>query len=160
MVVDDQSLSEGRGPFGARREREDVARYLEREHDQRLSQYTVLLVKIGDEAHLYSPISFLPLFEAGLALDVRRHDYYGASEDPQDSSLGGARFACPMIFKRPYADATSTGSYLPRVSKASMLGFTRQCFVWCWSLPSLGSDQVTIGYCSRISRLLFSLFIA
>lgn len=81
MVVDDQSLSEARGPARARREREDAARYLEEAHDHRLSQYTVLLVKTGDEAHLHSPISFLPLFEAGLALDVRRDDYYGASQD-------------------------------------------------------------------------------
>ncbi|RMJ06467.1 hypothetical protein CDV36_013948 [Fusarium kuroshium] len=81
MVIDDQSLSEARGPSRARYECEDVAHYLEREHDRSLSQYTVLLVKTEDEAHLHSPISFLPLFEAGLALDVRRHDYYGACQD-------------------------------------------------------------------------------
>lgn len=55
MIVDDQS-----------HEREDVAQYLETEHDRRLSQCTVPLVKTGDEAHLHSPISFLPLFGAGL----------------------------------------------------------------------------------------------
>ncbi|KAM0547787.1 hypothetical protein ACHAPJ_010248 [Fusarium lateritium] len=39
------------------------------------STVTVLLVKSGDESQLSSPISFLPLFDAGLALDVNREDY-------------------------------------------------------------------------------------
>lgn len=81
MVVDDQSASEARGPSRARREGEDATLYLEREHERRLSRYTVLLVKTGDETQLHSPISFLPLYEAGLALDVGRHDYDGASEE-------------------------------------------------------------------------------
>lgn len=41
----------------------------------------MLLVKTGDEAHLHSPINFLPLFDAGLALNVNRVDYHGDVEE-------------------------------------------------------------------------------
>lgn len=36
-----------------------------------------MLVRTGDETSLSSPISFLPLYEAGLALDVDREGYSG-----------------------------------------------------------------------------------
>ncbi|KAH7006822.1 hypothetical protein EDB80DRAFT_751594 [Ilyonectria destructans] len=83
IVIDDQELAgdQEQPAFRARRPHEDLVWYLEECHDWRLSQYTALLVKTGDEASLHSPISFQPLFEAGLALDVNRHDYTGAPEE-------------------------------------------------------------------------------
>jgi hypothetical protein len=40
-------------------------------------------VKTGDDAHLSSPISFSPLFGAGLACDVNRDDYTGGPGDEE-----------------------------------------------------------------------------
>ncbi|KAI6754904.1 hypothetical protein HG530_012656 [Fusarium avenaceum] len=39
------------------------------------SNHTVLLVRTCQDSHLTSPVSFLPLFESGLALGVNRSDY-------------------------------------------------------------------------------------
>ncbi|KAH6965188.1 hypothetical protein EDB82DRAFT_479555 [Fusarium venenatum] len=44
------------------------------------SNDTVLLVRTGKDSHLSSPISFLPLFESGLALNVNRPDYQDEPE--------------------------------------------------------------------------------
>ncbi|KAH6873449.1 hypothetical protein B0T10DRAFT_588840 [Thelonectria olida] len=83
IVIDDQtSAGDQELPtYRARRPHDDLALYLEECCDWSLAQYTVLLVKTGDEAKLHSPISFLPLFEAGLALEVNRGDYTGAPEE-------------------------------------------------------------------------------
>jgi hypothetical protein len=46
----------------------------------RQSNDTVLLVRTGKDSHLSSPISFLPLFESGLAFNVNRPDYQDEPE--------------------------------------------------------------------------------
>ncbi|RKK84028.1 hypothetical protein BFJ69_g2330 [Fusarium oxysporum] len=48
--------------------------YLEGVIEREMAKCTVLLVKTGDEAHLSAPVSFEPLFDAGLALNVNRDD--------------------------------------------------------------------------------------
>ncbi|KAF4458756.1 hypothetical protein FALBO_14499 [Fusarium albosuccineum] len=82
IVVDRQALSECLPPSTV----EQLAHlnrsyYKEAETELTLSRCTVLLVKTGDEAHLHSPISFLPLFDEGLALPVNREDYHGDLEE-------------------------------------------------------------------------------
>jgi hypothetical protein len=46
-------------------------------YSHRISSQTVLLVRTGDKTALSSTISFLPLYAAGLALDVDRKSYSG-----------------------------------------------------------------------------------
>ncbi|UPK97601.1 hypothetical protein LCI18_008536 [Fusarium solani-melongenae] len=76
IFVDGQALAEYPGPFPTRRgEGEYLLDYRQRLLVQMISRVTVLLVKTGDESHLFSSISFLPLFDYGLALDVNRPDY-------------------------------------------------------------------------------------
>lgn len=81
IVVDRGSLEESREPDLIWQDHDSLALYLKDIHNGGLSQCTVLLVKTGDEAHLHSPISFLPLFDAGLALNVNRRDYYDDAEE-------------------------------------------------------------------------------
>lgn len=83
IVIDDEELAVNRDlpARRAKRPHEDAVWYLEESQDRRLSRYTALLVKTGDEASLHSPIDFQPLFEAGLALEVNRDDYTGAPEE-------------------------------------------------------------------------------
>lgn len=45
----------------------------------RLSRFSVLLVKTGDDAHLSEPISFQPLFDKGLVLPPMREDCLAGS---------------------------------------------------------------------------------
>ncbi|KAH6989022.1 hypothetical protein BKA56DRAFT_628958 [Ilyonectria sp. MPI-CAGE-AT-0026] len=54
---------------------------MEMRYQLQLSQCEVLLVKMGDESHLDSRISFQPLFDAGLALDVNRQDHESNTEE-------------------------------------------------------------------------------
>ncbi|KAH8672170.1 hypothetical protein BGZ61DRAFT_458991 [Ilyonectria robusta] len=81
IVVDSQALAEPREPDPIERDHDDPNLYLEGIHNRCLSRCTVLLVKTGGEAHLHSPISFLPLFDAGLALNVNRGDYHNNGEE-------------------------------------------------------------------------------
>ncbi|KAJ3540662.1 hypothetical protein NM208_g4965 [Fusarium decemcellulare] len=81
MVVDSQALAEPKKPDPVKQDHDDPLLYLEGITNRCLSRCTVLLVKTGDEAHLHSPISFLPLFDAGLALNVNRGDYYDNVEE-------------------------------------------------------------------------------
>ncbi|KPM46378.1 hypothetical protein AK830_g9 [Neonectria ditissima] len=81
IVVDSQTRVEPPGPTPVELYGEDRSLYLEFLEARRLSYWTVLLVKTGDETHLHSPISFLPLFDAGLALDVNRGDYHSKGEE-------------------------------------------------------------------------------
>ncbi|KAI6092656.1 hypothetical protein F4821DRAFT_138681 [Hypoxylon rubiginosum] len=48
--------------------------------ERNISQYTVLLVKTGDDTHLSSPICFNPLVESGMTLAVNRADVGGNVE--------------------------------------------------------------------------------
>ncbi|KAL6922620.1 hypothetical protein FSHL1_006584 [Fusarium sambucinum] len=84
MVIDDQAL-QATPPFRLPgRIRPDTFRPRdERVLNHRISYCTVLLIRTGEETHLSSPISFLPLFEAGLALNVDRQDY----EDKLDPTV-------------------------------------------------------------------------
>lgn len=85
LVVDKQSLPETTGiyyePPGL--EGYDRIHKLEHRMEKKFKRCTVLLVKTGDDAHLSSPISFDPLFEAGLALSVNRDDYSGGPQEEE-----------------------------------------------------------------------------
>ncbi|KAF4976144.1 hypothetical protein FZEAL_7163 [Fusarium zealandicum] len=81
MVVDSQALAEPAEPGPARQDHDKWIFYHEGVSERSLARCTVLLVKTGDEAHLDAPISFLPLFDAGLASHVDRQDYSGAFEE-------------------------------------------------------------------------------
>ncbi|CEF76130.1 hypothetical protein FGSG_10665 [Fusarium graminearum PH-1] len=72
MIVDDQAMAEIPPLCRPARHWESVTYRPQKEeyHNHVMSHCTVLLVRTGDESHLCYPISFLPLFEAGLALDV------------------------------------------------------------------------------------------
>lgn len=59
-----------------------------------ISRVTVLLVKTVDESHLSFPISFLPLFDSGLALDVNRPDY----EDGIEPAIVRVRLGAAILF--------------------------------------------------------------
>ncbi|KAI6083854.1 hypothetical protein F4821DRAFT_271557 [Hypoxylon rubiginosum] len=54
---------------------EDQQSYMEKVRELIISQYSVLLVKTGDDAHLSSPISFKSLYDSGEAIPVNRLDY-------------------------------------------------------------------------------------
>ncbi|KAF5593527.1 hypothetical protein FPCIR_5226 [Fusarium pseudocircinatum] len=85
LVVDKQSLPEipcvyyqPGGWIGY-----DKVQDMEPPIERQLAKCTVLLVKTGYDAHMSSPISFLPLFEAELAMNVNRDDYTGGPEDEE-----------------------------------------------------------------------------
>lgn len=96
IFVDGQALPEYPGPFPTRRrgEAEDWLDYRQRLLIQTTSRVTVLLVKTGDESHLSSPISFLPLFDSGLALPVNRPDY----EDGIEPAVVRVRLDTAILF--------------------------------------------------------------
>ncbi|RBA13187.1 hypothetical protein FPRO05_13614 [Fusarium proliferatum] len=79
LVVDKQSLPDTTGPYYEPPGLKGYDRIHKLDHRvaKQLKPCTVLLVKAGDDAHLSSSISFLPLFEAGLASNVNRDDYIG-----------------------------------------------------------------------------------
>ncbi|EEU34514.1 uncharacterized protein NECHADRAFT_54457 [Fusarium vanettenii 77-13-4] len=81
IVVDRKSLEESPEPDPIWQDHNTPTLYLEDVHNRDLARCTVLLVKTGDEAHLHSPISFLPLFDAGQALNVDRVDYHDNVEE-------------------------------------------------------------------------------
>ncbi|KAM0260326.1 hypothetical protein ACHAPA_010302 [Fusarium lateritium] len=81
MVVDDQAQGEPPEPSPPKQEHDDHVFYHEAVTERNLARCTVLLVKTGDEAHLHQPISFLPLFDAGLALPVNREDHESHLEE-------------------------------------------------------------------------------
>ncbi|KAF4946666.1 hypothetical protein FGADI_11014 [Fusarium gaditjirri] len=85
VVVDKQSLPEATAQYDELllSDRYDRIERLEDRMEERMKQCTVLLVKTGDDAHLSSPISFDPLFEAGLAMHVNRDDYSGGPQDEE-----------------------------------------------------------------------------
>ncbi|KAF5962293.1 hypothetical protein FBULB1_14327 [Fusarium bulbicola] len=85
VVVDRQSLPQTTGSYYEPPGLEGYDRIHKLEHrlEKKLKQCTVLLVKSGDDAHLSSPISFDPLFEAGLAMNVNRDDYSGGPKDEE-----------------------------------------------------------------------------
>lgn len=75
MVFDDQCLPEPAphvSPEGLHGN--DRIYYLEGVIEREMAKCTILLVKTGDGAHLSAPVSFEPLFDAGLALNVNRDD--------------------------------------------------------------------------------------
>lgn len=81
MVVDNQSLAGyTMTPYAFERENEDWMALRSQFRANQVSSRTVLLVKTEDDSHLSSPISFLPLFEAGLTLNVNREDYEDEEE--------------------------------------------------------------------------------
>lgn len=53
---------------------EDVIQYRERHAERVAREFTVLLVRTGDDQHLSSPISFEPLLKTAQALNVNRTD--------------------------------------------------------------------------------------
>ncbi|KAF5549049.1 hypothetical protein FMEXI_4391 [Fusarium mexicanum] len=85
LVVDKQSLPEITGicyqPPGL--EGYDRIHKLDQRVEKEVEQCTILLVNTGDDAHVSSPISFLPLFEAGLATNVDRDDYTSGPRDEE-----------------------------------------------------------------------------
>ncbi|KAF4462894.1 hypothetical protein FALBO_10287 [Fusarium albosuccineum] len=81
LFVDGRALAEYPGPMPAQRgEAECHLAYRQRVNIQSMSRVSVLKVKTGDESHLSSPISLLPLFDAGSALDVNCPDYQDEME--------------------------------------------------------------------------------
>ncbi|KAF5539791.1 hypothetical protein FNAPI_10690 [Fusarium napiforme] len=81
MVVDNQSLADCTNPPRvSERENGDWMALRSQFRANQVSGHTVLLVKTGDDSHLSTPISFLPLFDAGLALNVNREDYQDEEE--------------------------------------------------------------------------------
>ncbi|KAF5568035.1 hypothetical protein FPHYL_2969 [Fusarium phyllophilum] len=81
MVVDNQSLADyTMTPHVSERENGDWMALRSQFRANQVSSHTVLLVKTGDDSHLASPISFFPLFDAGLALNVNREDYQDEEE--------------------------------------------------------------------------------
>ncbi|KAF5542095.1 hypothetical protein FNAPI_10079 [Fusarium napiforme] len=85
LVVDEQSMVVKAAPYynTKRLKNWDRIHDMDRPVERQLAKCTILLVKTGDDAHLSSPISFLPLFEAGLASNVNRDDYSGGSGDEE-----------------------------------------------------------------------------
>ncbi|KAI1735849.1 hypothetical protein F4680DRAFT_294604 [Xylaria scruposa] len=57
----------------------DALAHIEKKRDWAVSQYSVLLFKTGDDAHLSSPVSFQPLYDSGKAFPVKRPDCNGSS---------------------------------------------------------------------------------
>ncbi|KAF5681380.1 hypothetical protein FDENT_8151 [Fusarium denticulatum] len=81
MIVDDQSLAGYTQTHHVpARENEDWMALRSQFRANQVSGHTVLLYRTGDDAHLSSPITFLPLFDAGLALNVNREDYQDEEE--------------------------------------------------------------------------------
>jgi hypothetical protein len=80
MVLDNQTVVSDDISRPVERENEDYFDWRQRRWVHEISQYSVLLVKTGDEETLSSPISFLSLFDAGLAVDVNRPDYQDGVE--------------------------------------------------------------------------------
>ncbi|KAJ4250181.1 hypothetical protein NW762_011996 [Fusarium torreyae] len=81
IFVDDQAYAEDHKPLPVQQgEAKCFIEYRQRIYIHLMSRVTVLLVKSGDESSLSSPISFLPLFDVGLALDVNREDYKDGEE--------------------------------------------------------------------------------
>ncbi|KAH7237742.1 uncharacterized protein BKA55DRAFT_578258 [Fusarium redolens] len=119
LVVDKQSLPEitvqyhnPRGLKGYDRIH-DMERPVERE----LAQCTVLLVKTGDDAHLSSPISFHPLFEAGLASNVNRDDYSGGSGDEETVVRVNLNIAVRFIWDLLQKEKESAEELMQRAQK-------------------------------------------
>ncbi|KAF5665570.1 hypothetical protein FCIRC_10497 [Fusarium circinatum] len=85
LVVDKQSLPENTGISHELPGLEGYDRIHKLDHlvEKEVERCTILLVKTGDDAHISSPISFLPLFEGGLAMNVDRDDYTGGPEDEE-----------------------------------------------------------------------------
>ncbi|KAF5702767.1 hypothetical protein FMUND_13322 [Fusarium mundagurra] len=85
LVVDKQSMVEKAAPYYNRKGLKNYDRVhdMERPVERQLAKCTILLVKTGDDAHMSSPVSFLPLFEAGLASNVNRDDYTGGPGDEE-----------------------------------------------------------------------------
>ncbi|EWG53225.1 hypothetical protein FVEG_17076 [Fusarium verticillioides 7600] len=85
LVVDKQSLPDTIGPYYVPPGLEGYGRIHKLNHlvEKQLKPCTILLVKRGDDAHLSSPISFLPLFEAGPASNLNRDDYISCSGDEE-----------------------------------------------------------------------------
>ncbi|PNP79335.1 hypothetical protein FNYG_07411 [Fusarium nygamai] len=81
MVVDNQSLAGyTKSPRVSERENGDWMALRSQFRANQVSGHTVLLVRTGDDSHLSSPVTFLPLFDAGLALNVNREDYQDEEE--------------------------------------------------------------------------------
>ncbi|KAI0097944.1 hypothetical protein GGR51DRAFT_539188 [Nemania sp. FL0031] len=59
----------------------DLLGYLEKERARYVSQFSVLLFRTGDDAHLSSPVSFQSLYDSGKALAVNRPDFDEVSSD-------------------------------------------------------------------------------
>ncbi|KAI1140870.1 hypothetical protein F5Y05DRAFT_423772 [Hypoxylon sp. FL0543] len=75
IIVDDQVMQDAEPEIYRRVivPRKENA-YYEKGRDWVVSQYSVLLFRTGDDAHLSSPISFQSLYESGKALPVNRPD--------------------------------------------------------------------------------------
>ncbi|KAJ8130505.1 hypothetical protein O1611_g3126 [Lasiodiplodia mahajangana] len=59
----------------------ETLQYLEKGRTWTVSQYSVLLFRTGDDAHLSSPVSFQSIYDSGKALPVNRLDCDGNSGD-------------------------------------------------------------------------------
>lgn len=79
MVVDNQTIPDVISR-PVRRENEEYLAWRQRRSVHEMSQYSVLLVRTGDEEALSSPISLSSLLDSGLALDVNRPDYHDGVE--------------------------------------------------------------------------------
>ncbi|KAM0297190.1 hypothetical protein ACHAPM_009721 [Fusarium culmorum] len=69
-----------------RGEYEKIDDYRQRFIGWKKSNESVLLVRTGNDSHLSSPISFLPLFQYGLAFNVNRPDY---QDEPEPTVVRG-----------------------------------------------------------------------
>ncbi|KAI1772335.1 hypothetical protein F4818DRAFT_427125 [Hypoxylon cercidicola] len=74
VIIVDNQVSQYKEP-GIYRPVSTPHEYRHKEKDWSVSQYSVLLFRTGDDAHLSSPISFQSLYDSGKALPVNRPDY-------------------------------------------------------------------------------------
>ncbi|KAJ4007668.1 hypothetical protein NW752_010336 [Fusarium irregulare] len=79
MVLDNQTIPDVISR-PVRRENEEYFAWRQRRLVDEISQYSVPLIRTGDEETLSSPISFSSLLDSGLALDVNRPDYQDGVE--------------------------------------------------------------------------------
>ncbi|KAF5988643.1 hypothetical protein FBULB1_1376 [Fusarium bulbicola] len=81
MIVDGQSLAGyTKTQHVLERENEDWMVLRSQFRANQVSGHTALLARTGNDSHLSSPITLLPLFDAGLALNVNRENYQDEEE--------------------------------------------------------------------------------
>lgn len=92
MVIDDQVESYQNDLIELFRQGD--SNYKQKVQEFLSSNQTVLLVRTCEDSHLTSPVSFLPLFESGLALAVNRSDY----EDEPEPTVVRVRLETAVEF--------------------------------------------------------------